>query len=152
MAALPTQLFVVPCLLISALAPGFSHAQQSPSVGGRWSSLFKVAPSWTGVHSALLRGNGETERPLSFALYQSRPNPSRSGALVPFDLPRTMAVRLEVFDPQGRRVYRRQQETLLGHHEWAVAGSGSTALAPGVYSYRLKAGPYQAQRKMVVLP
>lgn len=92
-----------------------------------------------------------TETPLAFALHQSRPNPTRSGALIPFDLPAPAVARLEVFDAQGRRVHRAVGRFTAGHHEWSLVAP-TLRLAPGVYTYRLTAGPNRAQRKLVVLP
>jgi hypothetical protein len=91
---------------------------------------------------------------VSFALGQSEPNPVPGATTIRFDLPRAEYVRLEVFDLQGRRIVTLAE----GRHE-----AGSHALewrpkavvpriAPGVYVYRLSAGPFYAQRKLVVLP
>lgn len=53
---------VVALLLAQVFMPARADAQPNPQVDGRWSQLFRVTPGsdWTGVHSALLRGNGDT--------------------------------------------------------------------------------------------
>ena len=64
-------------------------------------------------------------------------------------------MKLEIFDLLGRRV-----RTLAdgyyrpGFHsvEWDQRGSNGALLRAGVFMYRLRAGSFQAQRKMVLLP
>jgi uncharacterized delta-60 repeat protein len=94
-----------------------------------------VACTWDGQ----LRG--------SYTLYQSKPNPSRGGAVVRFDLPERTYVTLTVNDITGRNV------AILVDNE-LPAGSysiGVPELAPGVYFYYMRAGSFSRTRKMVVL-
>lgn len=71
-----------------------------------------------------------------------------------FDLPQRASVRLEVFDPQGRRVRRLEGTYEAGRQalEWDLLHGSGPRVAPGIYSYRLTAGAFRAQRKLVVLP
>jgi hypothetical protein len=92
--------------------------------------------------------------PLAFALGQSRPHPASGVARIQFDLPRAERVRLEVFDLQGRRVAMlADQRYAAGSHvvDWNP-GDASPRVRPGVYVYRLTAGPDRAQRRLVVVP
>jgi hypothetical protein len=86
--------------------------------------------------------------PASFALYQSRPNPSTGSATIAFDVPDRARVTLTVYDISGRLVRTAVDETLsAGTYERNVSG-----FAPGVYVYRLIAdGATIAARKMVVV-
>jgi hypothetical protein len=85
--------------------------------------------------------------PSSYALYQSRPNPARSTAVIAFDLPEDAEVTLTVYDLSGRKVTTLVNETLpAGAYERSISG-----FAPGVYVYRLEAGEFAAVRKMVVV-
>jgi|GEM_PF-2074823 len=86
--------------------------------------------------------------PTSFALYQSRPNPSRGSTTIAFAVPREARINLSVYDISGRRVKTVVDETLTaGTYEREV-----TNVAPGVYVYRLNAdGADIAARKMVVV-
>jgi hypothetical protein len=84
--------------------------------------------------------------PISYALYQSRPNPARGTAVIAFDLSEDANVTLTVYDLSGRKVTTLVNETLpAGAHERPVSG-----LPPGVYVYRLVAGGFSGVRKMVV--
>ena len=87
----------------------------------------------------------------SFTLYPARPNPVASGAAtLAFELAQAGAVSLEVFDTLGRRVaIAAQQEAMAaGPHTRSVDLS---ALAPGVYLYRLVAGTQVATRTLTVV-
>ncbi|MBI1799490.1 MAG: hypothetical protein HYR73_07350, partial [Candidatus Eisenbacteria bacterium] len=93
------------------------------------------------------------EIPLSFALRQNQPNPFTARTAIHFDLPVGAMVRLELFDANGRRV-----ETLADRYfpagyqsvMWDPRGAGK--VGPGVYFYRIEAGPFRARRKAVLLP
>ena len=82
--------------------------------------------------------------------------PCRSGGtVIGFDLPREARVKLELFDLTGRRV-RVLAERSYAPGRWTVEwdrrdGAGSP-MRPGVYLYRLRAGTFQSQRKMVLMP
>jgi hypothetical protein len=92
--------------------------------------------------------------PLSFALHPSKPNPFKGTTRIGFDLPQASIVKLEVFDLQGRRVARLMDGAQpAGRHsaEWDGRGTGGVKLQPGVYVYRLQAGTFRAQRKMVLV-
>jgi hypothetical protein len=89
--------------------------------------------------------------PLRFALHQNQPNPFAARTTIRFDLPVGAMVRLEVYDVLGRRV-----STLANHYYPpgynAVEWDPRTAAGPGVYFYRIEAGPFRDRRKMVLLP
>ena len=93
--------------------------------------------------------------PLRFALRQNQPNPFNASTTIRFDLPTATMVRVEVFDVQGRRI-----RTLANHYYPAgyqtIRWDGSTdrgdSVRPGVYLYRIIAGSFRAQKRMVLLP
>jgi aminopeptidase N len=85
--------------------------------------------------------------PTSYALYQSRPNPASGAATIAFDLPKPSHVTISVYDLAGREILTIVNGSLTaGEHEAEVSG-----LAPGVYVYKMSAGPFNAVRKMVVV-
>lgn len=85
--------------------------------------------------------------PTTYALHQSRPNPATGTATIAFDLPEVAEVTLTVYDISGRKVTTLADETMAaGEHERTVS-----ALAPGVYVYKLSAGSFSAAKKMVVV-
>jgi hypothetical protein len=90
---------------------------------------------------------GTTGVPQAFVLHNARPNPWSSKAVIAFELMDRADVELTVFDIAGRKVATLAAGWLPpGAHEREVS-----ALAPGVYIYRLQAGEWAGAKKMVVV-
>lgn len=92
--------------------------------------------------------------PTAFALRQNRPNPFSGRTTIHFELPVETPVRLEVFDAQGRLVRTLAEATFpAGVHgvEWDHRSDAGWVLGAGIYLYRINAGAFQDQRKMVLL-
>ena len=93
--------------------------------------------------------------PVSFALHQNQPNPFAVSTTFRFDLPRPEIVRLELFDLGGRRVAKLRDAWMpAGRHslEWNSRDAEGSPVRAGAYVYRIIAGSFRAQRKLVVLP
>ena len=93
--------------------------------------------------------------PTRFALHQNKPNPFSVRTKIQFELPVGAIVRLDVFDLQGRQVLRLTDRYFPpGDHavEWDKATNAGNPAGPGVYFYRIQAGPFQARKKLVLLP
>lgn len=90
---------------------------------------------------------GTTTAPQAFFLHNARPNPSSNSAVIAFELMDRADVELTVYDLSGRKVATLAEGWLPpGAYEREVS-----ALAPGVYVYRLKAGDWAGAKKMVVV-
>lgn len=95
------------------------------------------------------------ELPTQFALSQNRPNPFSQSTTIRFALPVASRVRLDIFDTQGRRVRTLADgQWAAGYQnvDWDKRNESGGIVRPGVYLYRLTAGGYRAQKKMVLLP
>jgi len=93
--------------------------------------------------------------PGEFALRQNRPNPFSARTAIHFDLPVATRVELDMFDIQGRRIRGLVNVTYpAGYHavDWDKRTTDGGMVRPGVYLYRMRAGTFQARKKMVVLP
>jgi len=93
--------------------------------------------------------------PTVFALHQNQPNPFAATTTFRFDLPRSERVRLEVFDLMGRKVATLRDAWMpAGRHSpgWNSRDANGSPVRPGVYLYRLTAGSFRGQKKLVVLP
>lgn len=92
--------------------------------------------------------------PAAFALHQNIPNPFTGETAIGFDLPVAASVTLEIFDPQGRRVRRLGGRFEAGRRSvvWDERNSEGGRVAPGIYVYRMTAGAFREERKMVLLP
>ncbi len=92
--------------------------------------------------------------PTSFRLHQNIPNPFSNTTHIAFDLPKAADVNLEIYDMQGRIVHRWAGRHEAGRHsiQWDLRNTRGRPVSPGIYAYRLRAGGFEAQRKMVVIP
>jgi hypothetical protein len=82
-------------------------------------------------------------------LGQNFPNPFNPRTTIAFTLASEAHVTLDVFDVSGRRVASLMNETQgAGQH---TVDFDASALASGVYFYRLTAGGVVQQRKMILL-
>jgi photosystem II stability/assembly factor-like uncharacterized protein len=89
-----------------------------------------------------------TEVPGGFDLYQNYPNPFNPSTKIRFDLPAAGDVRFIVYDLLGRSVFELNEYKAQGFYEINFDGS---ALASGVYYYRIESGKYNETRKMILL-
>ena len=91
--------------------------------------------------------------PLAFALFQSYPNQSVSGALIRYALPRPAQVELRIHDVAGtlvRRLVDGAQPAGYRRAYWNACDDRGRLVAPGVYYCRLRAGDSLAAQKLVV--
>lgn len=143
------------------LAPGDTltlvYGPAEPGEGAQdWFLLVSQAGSVTGPAAGRRIGLGEkVELPTAFALRQNQPNPFSSTTTIRFELPVEAHVRLEVFDAQGRLVRTLADgEFPGGYHavEWDERDATGRSVGSGVYLYRIQAGSFREQKKMVLLP
>jgi len=93
--------------------------------------------------------------PLAFAMRQNQPNPFSRTTSIRFELPVGAMVRMDVFDALGRRVKKLAGRFFpAGYHaiEWDHSSDDGQRMGPGVYFYRVEAGPFRDRKKMVLLP
>jgi hypothetical protein len=102
-----------------------------------------------GIRVDVLTGVTERVLPAEFALDQNYPNPFNPGTAIAYALPRASHVRLEVFTLLGERVATLVDETKqAGYH---VARFDGSALASGIYFYRLAAGDLKMMKRMLLV-
>ncbi len=90
--------------------------------------------------------------PLRFELRPSLPNPFAAKATLSFSIPRTGAVRLEVFDVSGRRVRTLlDSEVEAGIHvaEWDGRSNRGHSVSSGIYFARLRWDGREAAERLV---
>ena len=95
-----------------------------------------------------------TALPTGFALGQNYPNPFNPSTVIPYEIPASAYVRLEVFNLLGQRL-----ATLVdgvrpaGAHtaQWDGTDAAGRAVGAGVYIYRLSGGGVTVSRRMVLV-
>ena len=92
--------------------------------------------------------------PTSFALESNYPNPFNPTTTIRFDVPEASDVRLEVYDLMGRRVATLVNgQMAAGRYEatWNARSDAGTAVASGIYLYRMQAGSFESVQRMVLM-
>ncbi len=146
--------------LISALSAGESiHAGDLMTLDhpAAIRELSAVTDSGASVNEILLVPTGiddpEPPLPASFFLYQNHPNPFNLETVIPFDLPQSGEVTLEIFNALGQSVHRRTAAYPAGNHQFTWNGhtdNGAVA-SSGIYYYRVSSNDHTRTRKMVLL-
>ncbi len=92
--------------------------------------------------------------PQDFALGQNFPNPFNPSTIIPYQIPTTTHVRLEVFNLLGQRLSTLVDgERTAGTHtaHWDATDAAGRAVGAGVYIYRLTGGGHTVSRRMVLI-
>ena len=126
------------------------------TAGARTDLFVAVTGGWSKLTTPGLRSIADkADLPRVFALYPARPNPFRASTRIRFDVPHPERVDIEIFDLQGRRVRSLMHGVQpAGMHDvsWDHVSNAGSRVAPGVYVYRMIAGTFHDQRKLVLLP
>ena len=92
--------------------------------------------------------------PTDFALGQNYPNPFNPSTVIPYQIPASTHVRLEVFNLLGQRLATLMDaEQSAGMHTalWDATDAVGRAVGAGVYIYRLSSGGVSVSRRMVLV-
>ena len=92
--------------------------------------------------------------PERFELGSNYPNPFNPSTLIPYQLPASMAVHLEVFNLLGQRVATLvdgEQPAGLHTAEWDATDEAGQAVGAGVYIYRLTGGGAKMTGSMLLV-
>ena len=95
-----------------------------------------------------------TALPTDFALGQNYPNPFNPSTVIPYQIPTSAHVRLEVFNMLGQRLATLVDgEQSAGMHtaQWDATDAAGRAVGAGVYIYRLSSGGVSVSRRMVLV-
>jgi hypothetical protein len=92
--------------------------------------------------------------PRAYALHQSYPNPFNATTIIKYDLPRPSDAKITIYNILGQTVKTLVNEKMpAGYHEaiWDARNYQGKTVASGVYLYRLEAGEFVANKKMLLL-
>lgn len=91
----------------------------------------------------------ENDTPKEFSLKQNYPNPFNPSTNIQFDLPKEGFVSIKIYDMLGREV-----ATLVNEFRNAgsyIVGFNGSNLSSGIYYYKIKAGTFEATKRMVLI-
>jgi hypothetical protein len=134
---------------VTVFASGFLNPAQGPAFG-----LFAALPDGTVLELPQSMAGptqllGDPTQSQGFTLFQNSPNPFAGSTSISFALPQAGNVSIRVYDAMGRLV-----ETVLDEERSAGTHSvtfNSANIAPGMYMYRIDAGPHSEVKKMMVV-
>ncbi len=115
-------------------------------------SLLARNAQGTSSEAALLASAG-TAAP-EFGLGPARPNPSTGSTVIVYSLATAVPTELAIYDVTGRRVrtlVSAEQPAGVYENVWDGRDEGGRAVSAGVYFYRLSAGHWQSERKLIVI-
>jgi hypothetical protein len=87
--------------------------------------------------------------PKTFSLSQNYPNPFNPATTIKYELPKDAFVTIKVYDIVGREIFTLVNENKQAGY-YSVNFNGIN-FASGVYFYRIKAGDYNAVKRMVLI-
>lgn len=101
------------------------------------------------MDSILAIGAKPNTLPQGFNLGQNYPNPFNPSTTIEYTLPKAQQVRIQLFNLRGQKI-----KTLYSGKEGAGVhrlSFNAAGLASGVYIYRITAGSFVQQKKMIYL-
>jgi len=96
----------------------------------------------------------EVTVPTKFALYQNHPNPFNPQTEISFELSVNSPVNLEIYNALGQKIITLINERMPAGFQkimWNGKDAFGQLVGSGVYFYRIKAGNFEATRKLVLL-
>lgn len=115
----------------------------------RNSNNFDIYATWFMTSGFITIAESETVKPNDFSLLQSYQNPFNPATVINYQLPNTSNVKLTVYDALGHVVNLLVNETQNAGNYNIVWNAGG--FPGGVYFYRLEAGSFVSNKKMILL-
>jgi hypothetical protein len=126
---------------LSVISPSSMWTVGTNPIGGISKTLVMRFGSVTGI------ANGNSNAPSNFVLMQNYPNPFNPSTKINFSLPKNSAVKLTVYDIEGKEVEVLVNQNLgagVYETEWHPVN-----LSSGVYFYTLKTNDFTFTKKMI---
>lgn len=116
-----------------------------------WASVYHLTQIRIGtkIDSALMSIENNLKKQYSFKLNQNYPNPFNPITTISYELKVNSYVQIEIYDLLGREILSLvKQRQNAGSHSITFNAS---SLSSGLYIYKLKAGNFEQNRKMLLL-
>lgn len=135
----------------------FTLVLRSNTNGKTLSSLLRASSVITPIEAA--NENGDvmdiafdfghgTSLPVSFELFQNKPNPFNGQTVIGFNLPEDTFGKFSIYDVSGKLIYARKDNFSKGYNEIGI--KRSDLHGSGVYYYELETNDMVARKKMVL--
>ena len=95
-----------------------------------------------------------TGLPTNYQLSQNYPNPFNPSTTIEFDVPRSSFVSIDIYNQLGQKVNNLvHQKVVAGSYrvDWDGRDNMGNQVATGIYFYRMQAGDYIENKKMILL-
>jgi hypothetical protein len=92
--------------------------------------------------------------PKAFALHQNYPNPFNAGTVIAYELPVASDVKIEIINVLGQTVvtvFDGRESAGIHTVQWAGTDDHGALVASGIYIYRMTAGGFTTEKKMVLM-
>jgi hypothetical protein len=99
-----------------------------------------------------VKGLSIMEIPKEYQLHQNHPNPFNAGTEIRFELPRDGHVRLIIYNLLGEQLRTLvDEDKKVGRYNihWDGLDSNRNPVSSGIYLYRMEAGSFKAQKRML---
>jgi len=98
-------------------------------------------------------GAGKVSHPLEFSLFQNNPNPFNPQTEIGFAVPSACRVQIKIYNVAGQLVKAYQGDYPAGTHSisWDGTNLKGESVGSGIYFYRMEAGSFTQQKKMVLM-
>jgi len=114
-----------------------------------------ITENQTTISNFILPVFNEDEVQITQTLLKSNyPNPFNPETTIAFDVKGTQQVRIEIYNTKGQLIRTLVDEVKSqGHHSviWNGRDDHGNSVASGIYHYRMRAGSYKANRRMMLL-
>jgi len=106
-----------------------------------------------GLAFSISIGSGTTTHPMEFSLSQNYPNPFNPETEIGFTVPVACQVQLKIYNVAGQLVKVYQGDYGAGAHSisWDGTNMKGENVGSGIYFYRMEAGNFVQQKKMVLI-
>ena len=132
--------------MISAVrANGNSPKMEANSNSPRSEAYIGQDMTTTGISLEIRNGQAG-----QFALYQNEPNPWKGETVVKYELPEAGQVTIRIFDIAGKNVFNQTSTGQKGFNTLTFSKEQLNG-ATGVLIYKIEAGKYSAQKRMIVI-
>lgn len=137
-----------------AAVTAFDFAMPSLGITALQSNLNDNAQSAFPGNQTDVDDNLDILLPSDFVLYQNSPNPFNASTRISFDVPSKIAASILIHNSLGQLVREIDLgEKTAGSHSviWDGNDNSGQATASGIYIYTLRAGNFEASKKMVMV-